>query len=134
MRVVLLLFWCAFAYADRAAAGGLSLAAVNSGAPFWAEVIEVSVRGDASNHAVLTIKLCRDDGSSPAIVEPQAKLSQMAFAMSLRVGCNYQWPQVIADFEQEMRRKKAGLKRLKWHSDRRLKSCGQLWLEAERIS
>ena len=69
-------------------------------APPFQAVVEDVRRHDVQNHLALEIRLLKDDGSTLSINEAQATLTEAAFAEFLKTGHSYQWPLVVAEFQQ----------------------------------
>ena len=69
-------------------------------APPFQAVVEDVRRHEVQNHLVLEILVCKEDGSHLTIFEPQATLTEAAFAEFLQPGHSYQWPLVVAEFQQ----------------------------------
>lgn len=69
-------------------------------APPFQAVVEDVQRHQVQNNLALAIRLRMGDGSRLTITEPQATLTETAFAEFLQPGHSYMWPRVFAEFEQ----------------------------------
>ena len=71
--------------------------------PFLAVVEDVQ-RHQVQNRLALAIRLRKGDGSRLTINEPQATLTEAAFAEFLQPGHSYIWPGVFTEFEHSLRK------------------------------
>ena len=69
-------------------------------APPFQAVVEDVRRHEVQNHLVLEILVRKEDGLHLTIFEPQATLTEAAFAEFLQPGHSYEWPLVVAEFQQ----------------------------------
>ena len=83
------------------------IADVKSLPPFTASVENVQLSKihspDGTDYLAVEIRLRRDDGAKVVITTDRATLTQAAFAQNLVSDRAYKWPQVITDFETEMK-------------------------------
>lgn len=106
-RLILVAVLCVVGCVVAQPKRSLSFAELKSLPPFTALVKDVQLSKnhspDGTDYLAVEIWLRREDGSKIIITTNRATLTQAAFAENLVGGRIYKWPNVITDFEAEMK-------------------------------